>query len=134
MTQDWSDRRREAALEQQRRLDARQAAESERAQALIDAFLARAEQDAVPPEPLVVQGYRGGHARTTLTGWYLKNDRSVALGSDGGFYVLRADLGLRDRLRGFTPTPVPPPLIVGEGGGDGETIDMAAALERHRRR
>ncbi|PWD52192.1 hypothetical protein C8046_17645 [Serinibacter arcticus] len=130
----WAEGRREAALELERRLNERKAAESARAQAMIDAFLATAANEAVAPEPLAVQGYRGGRARTTLTGWYLKKDRSVALGTDGGFYVLRADLSLRERLRGYTPLPVPPPLIVGEGGGDGETIDMSAALERHRRR
>lgn len=131
---DWAQGRREAALEQERRLNERKAAESARAQAMIDAFLASADDAAVAPEPLVVQGYRGGRARTTLRGWYLKADRSVALATDGGFYVLRADLSLLERLRGWTPSPVPPPLIVGEGGGDGETIDMSAALERHRRR
>ncbi|GMA30707.1 hypothetical protein [Litorihabitans aurantiacus] len=129
----WADGRREAAAEQERLLQERRAAESARAQALIDAFVATAAQDAVAPEPLVVQGYRGGRARTGLQGWYLKADRSVGLDTDGRFYVLRADLTLRERLRGLTPRPLPPPLIVGEGGGDGETIDMAAALERHRR-
>lgn len=132
-TTPWAQGRREAALELERRLNERKAAESAKAQSMIDAFLATAGTSATDPEPLTVQGYRGGRARTTLHGWYLKADHSVALGTDGGFYVLRADLSLRERLRGYTPSPVPPPLIVGEGGGDGETIDMSAALERHRR-
>ena len=134
MTQDWAQGRREAAAELERRLLEKQAAESAKAQTLIDAFIATASTQARPPEPLVVQGYRGGQARTTLQGWYLKADRSVGLATDGTFYVLRADLSLRERLRGYTPRALPPPLIVGEGGGDGETIDMADALARHRRR
>ena len=97
----WAQGRREAALELERRLNERKAAESAKAQAMIDAFLADAPTSATDPEPLVVQGYRGGRARTTLQGWYLKADRSVALGTDGGFYVLRADLSLRERLRGL---------------------------------
>lgn len=134
MSEDWAQGRREAAAELERRLRQKRAAESARAQSMIDAFLATAATEAVPPQPLLVRGYRGGQARTGLEGWYLKADESVGLGTDGGFYVLRADLTLRERLRGLTLTPAPPPLIVGEGGGDGETIDMSAALERHRRR
>ncbi|TNU76166.1 hypothetical protein FH969_04315 [Miniimonas arenae] len=131
--QDWAQGRREAAAEHARRLVARKDAEAERAQAMIDAFLATAERDAVPPEPLVVRGRKGGQAKSGLMGWYLKTDRSVAVATDGHFYVMTADLGLVERMRGYRPKPVQPPLIVGEGGGDGETIDMDAALARHLR-
>lgn len=134
MTDDWASGRREAAEELQRRLEERKRLESEKAQAIIDAFLASAQTDAVPPEPLMVKGRSGGRAKTTLRGWYLKTDNSVAVATDGRFYVLTADLGLRERLRGYTPKPTPPPLIVGEGGGDGETIDMTDALQRHRKK
>jgi len=129
--EDWTARRREAAAEQERRLQERKRVESARAQAIIDAFLARAATDAVPPVPLVVRGRRGGQARTSLTGWYLKTDGSVAVSTQGGFYVLIQDLSFLERMRGYTPPPTDPPLIVGEGGGDGETIDMDAALARH---
>lgn len=131
---DWTESRREAAFEQQRRLDARKRAESAKAQAFIDEFMAHADTDAVPPEPLMVKGRSGGTARTPLRGWYLKTDHSSAVATDGHFYVLIADLGLREKLRGYTPKPSDPPLIVGEGGGDGETIDMDAALRRHLKR
>lgn len=133
MSEDWAAGRREAAAELHRRLEERKRIEAGKAQELIDAFLATAATDAVPPEPLMVKGRRGGTTRTTLTGWYLKTDNSVAVATDGHFYVLIADLGLKERLRGYTPSPTDPPLIVGEGGGDGETIDMSAALERHRK-
>ncbi|MBN8884010.1 MAG: hypothetical protein J0H73_17095, partial [Salana multivorans] len=53
--EDWTARRREAAAEQERRLQERKRVESARAQAIIDAFLARAATDAVPPVPLVVR-------------------------------------------------------------------------------
>lgn len=129
--EDWQARRREAAAEQERRLRARKQVESGKAQAIIDAFLARAATDALPPVPLVVRGRHGGQARTPLHGWYLKTDSSVAVATDGRFYVLIQDLTFLERLRGYTPSPVDPPLIVGEGGGDGETIDMDAALDLH---
>jgi hypothetical protein len=81
--------------------------------------------------PLVVQGYGGvGTARTNLTGWYLRNNKTVALGTDGKFYVLIAPLSLMDRLRGLKPTPTRPPLIIGEGGKDGDTIALEDALCR----
>lgn len=133
-SQDWSRQRREAAAEQERRLVARQELESARAQQMIDAFLARAATDATAPQPLVVRGRHGGRAKTNLTGWYLKTDHSVAVATDGHFYVLIQDLTWLERLRGYTPTPSDPPLIVGAGGGDGETIDMDAALALHLRR
>lgn len=130
---DWAASRREAAQELQRRLDDRKRAESERAQKIIDDFLATAATEAEPPQPLVVKGRGGGHARTSLQGWYLKTDHSAAVATDGNFYVLIGEIGLRERLRGYQPTPTPPPLIVGEGGGDGETIDLADALALHQR-
>lgn len=131
MSEDWASGRREAAAELQRRLKARKHQEAVKAQEIIDAFLATAPERAVAPEPLMVKGRSGGRAKTTLRGWYLKTDNSVAVATDGHFYVLTADLGLKERLRGYTPRPTPPPLIVGEGGGDGETIDMSDALARH---
>lgn len=129
--QDWQARRREAAAEQERRLQARKEVEAGRAQVLIDAFIARAATDALPPVPLVVRGRHGGQAKTPLEGWYLKTDNSVAVATDGTFYILIQDLTFLERLRGYRPEPIAPPLIVGEGGGDGETIDMDAALDLH---
>lgn len=131
---DWAAGRREAASEHARRLSERKRLESQRAQALIDAFIAVAASDGVPPEPLVVKGRPKGRARTSLLGWYLKTDHTAAVATDGKFYVLTADLTMLDRVRGVKPIPSDPPLIVGEGGGDGETIDMSAALERHLKR
>ena len=38
--------------------------------------------------------------------------------------------GLKERLRGVQLRPSPPPLIVGKGGRDGETGDLAEFLAR----
>ena len=132
-TNDWAANRREAAAEHERRLIEKQETASARAQVLIDAFLETAATTAREPEPLQVRGYKGGHTKTTLVGWYLRQDQAVGIDTDGKFYILTADIGLKERLRGYTPPASPPPLINGAGGKDGESIDMAIALDRLRR-
>jgi hypothetical protein len=44
--------------------------------------------------------------------------------------VLTAPLSVLDRLRGVQLTPTPPPLVIGAGGKDGDSIELVAALER----
>ncbi|UFU02110.1 hypothetical protein LQF12_11375 [Ruania suaedae] len=129
--QSWASRRREAAAEHERRLVARQASENARAQELLERFARVAGQAGLPTSALEVQGYGGrGSARTPLRGWYLRVDRTAAVGTDGSFYVLTAPLGMWDRLRGVAPEAKPPPLVLGAGGKDGDSIDLRDALER----
>lgn len=111
-------------------LQRRQRAENERAAALLREFAAVA-RDRLPAERLRVRGYGGrGHAASDVTGWYLRSDRSAGLSTDGDFYVLTAPLGLRDRLTGIALEPSAPPMVLGAGGKDGESIDLPVALER----
>ncbi|MBD8061402.1 hypothetical protein [Oceanitalea stevensii] len=127
---DWAEQRREAAAVHADMLEQRQRAEHERAARLLRDFAAVA-RDRLPAEPLRVRGYGGrGEARSGLAGWYLRTDRSAGLSSDGDFYVLTAPLGLRERLRGVDLQPTPPPMVLGAGGRDGESIDLPDALER----
>lgn len=127
---DWAAQRTEAAREQQRRLQARQEAEHARARAILAEFVAVA-RDRLPTETLMVKGYGGrGSARSDVEGWYLRLDRTVGLGVDGEFYVLTAPLGVLDRVRGVRVTPTPPPLVIGAGGKDGDSIELVDALER----
>lgn len=101
-----------------------------RAATLLAEFTEVARQR-LPAVPLRVAGYGGrGTARTPLSGWYLRADRTSGVSTAGHFYVLTAPLTLVDRLRGVTPAPVPPPLVLGAGGRDGESIDLPVALER----
>ncbi|TQL01240.1 hypothetical protein [Cellulomonas sp. SLBN-39] len=130
-TSAWRERRREAAVAHADALAARQRAESDRARALILAFLDDARAAGVAPEPLHARSYDGrARFRTPLHGWYLRRDRTVAVGTDGEFYVLTAPSSLAARLRGVQPAPQEPPLVIGAGGKDGESIDMADALAR----
>ncbi len=68
--------------------------------------------------------------KTDKTGWYLRKNESVAVGTDGGYYILTVPGGLKERLRGVKLQPSPPPLIVGKGGRDGETGDLSEFLQR----
>lgn len=127
----WRERRREAAAAHADALAQKQMQESAQAQVLIQEFIGQAHARGLAPEPLVVQGYGGkGTAKSQVRGWYLRLDKTVGIGENGEFYVLTAPLSLLDRIRGIRITPQPPPLVIGQGGRDGEAMDMADALAR----
>jgi hypothetical protein len=104
-------------------------AESKKAQVLIEAFLADATAAGIAPEPLRATLYTGQSVKTDKRGWYLRKNQSLAIGDDGSYYVLTVPGGLRERLRGVKLTPSAPPLIVGKGGRDGESGDLAEFLQ-----
>lgn len=127
----WAEQRREAALVHEQRLRERQAGETARARALVAQFLERARARGVEPEPLLARDYSGGGPyRTGLRGWYVRTNRSAAVGEDGEFYVLTVAGGFLARVRGSRPAPSDPPLVLGKGGRDGESIDLRDALDR----
>lgn len=129
--EDWSARRREAAAAQGEALAARQNAESQRARVLIAQFVVDATARGVAPEVLRARGYGGkGNYRTTVRGWYLRRDRTVAVGTDGEFYVLTVPPSLSGRIRGVDIQPQDPPMVIGAGGKDGESLDLPLALAR----
>ena len=126
----WRERRTHDAAGQVRRLAERQAAESAQARVLIAGFLEAAANARLEPEPLFARGYGNrGRYRTELVGWYLRVNESAGIDTEGNFYVLTVPGGLRARLVGSTPEASPPPLILGKGGRDGESIDLKEALE-----
>ncbi len=128
---DWRDQRRAAALAHEQALVARQHAESDRARSLIADFVRTAVEREVAPVPLRAQGYGGrGRYRTPLRGWYLRKDETVAVATDGEFYVLTVPRTLGAALHGATPRPQDPPLVIGAGGKDGESLDLGVALAR----
>ncbi|KRD42732.1 hypothetical protein ASE38_00025 [Cellulomonas sp. Root930] len=127
----WREERRAAAAAHGELLEGRQRAESARAQEQIDAFLRRALTFGPAPVPLSARSYDGrARYRTPLTGWYLRRDETVAVDTDGKFYVLTAPSSLAARFRGVSPEPSAPPLVIGAGGKDGESLDMSEALAR----
>lgn len=105
-------------------------AEAEAAQKLIDDFIAQATEQRLEPVPLRAITHGGQSVKTDKLGWYLRKNKSIAVGTDGGYYIMTVPMagGLMDRLRGVKLTPTPPPLVVGRGGRDGETGDLAEFL------
>lgn len=119
------------ALEMAARLRRRQEAESAQAAVLLDVFVRDAQLAGIEPERLTARSYSGDtRYRTNVTGWYLKRDKSVGVGLDGSFYVLHAPGSVLALVRGVTILPSSPPLELGRGGRDGESIPLAEAIAR----
>lgn len=105
--------------------------ESAKAQVLIDRFVARATQAGLPTEELTARPWSGrGRYRTGVVGWYLLSDRSVGVGLDGSYYVLVVAPVWFGRWRTVGVEPTPPPLQVGNGARDGESVALDEALEK----
>jgi hypothetical protein len=127
----WREQRRNAVAGHAAAFEAGRAAEAGQARALLADFVRRAAERGLTPTPLSASSFDGRATyRTKLRGWYLKRNRSIAVGSDGGFYVLNVPSSLRARFAGAEVTPSLPRLVIGAGGGDGETFPLAQLLER----
>ncbi len=105
--------------------------ESTKAQALIDKFVAQAVQGGLATEELKVRPWSGrGRYRTGVTGWYLRRNQSIGVGADGSYYVLLVPKVPFGRWRTVRVDPTPPPLEVGRGGRDGESITLETLLQK----
>ena len=130
-TADWHEQRRRAIAGHAAALEAGRAAEAEEAAALIAEFVRAATERGLSPTVLSARSFDGRSTyRTKIRGWYLKSNKSVAVGTDGGYYVLTVPSSLRARISGADLQPSVPRLVVGAGGGDGETIPLAQLLRR----
>lgn len=131
MTDEWTTRRRYAAAEHAAAQRRARAADSQRARRLIAEFITSAGARALAPGPLRARGYDGRSLyRTGLSGWLLHTDGRMAVGTDGEFYLLSVPTTMRGRLVGVHLEPQDPPLQVGRGAGDGESIALAELLQR----
>lgn len=81
------------------------------------------------PHPLRATLYGGQSVKSDKVGWYIRKNQSIAIGEDGGYYVLTVPGGLRERFTGVKLTPSAPPLVIGRGGKDGESGDLADFLK-----
>ncbi|MEU4661535.1 hypothetical protein AB0F83_07280, partial [Micromonospora chalcea] len=98
---------------------------------LVARFAAEALRRGLRAGRLTATGHDGrGRYRTRITGWYVDRAHSRAVDTDGRFYLLTVPPGLRTRLLGADPPPSPPPLVVGRGGRDGESVPLATLLSR----
>lgn len=106
-------------------------AEAASAQTLIDAFVKQAQDRGLPAVPLKATTFAGQVVKTDKRGWYIRRNKSIAIGEDGGYYILTVGGGgMLDRWRGIGLEKTLPPMVVGRGGRDGETGDLAEFLDR----
>ncbi len=115
--------RRVELAQAQARLEAREA------QVLINQFLIDAAAAGIAPVRLEANLLGGGRVKTDQYGWYLRKNKSLAIGVDGGYYVLTVPGGWRERLFGATVASSQPVLVIGRGGRDGETGDLSEFLQ-----
>jgi hypothetical protein len=128
---EWQEQRRQAIAGHAAALEAGRAAEAREAGALLDDFVRRATDRGLQPHTLQARTFDGRATyRTHVRGWYLKSNRSVAVGEDGEYYVLTVPASLRARFTGADLSPSTPRLIVGAGGGDGETVPLKQLLDK----
>ena len=127
--QDWARRRRETAQGQADRLARRRAAETARAQEMVHEFAREAQEHGINPAPLLARtGESKPIYRTGLVGWYLARDGSLGVTTDGDYYHLASPRSLKARLLGVHLEPTEPPLQVGAGGRDGESVALDVLL------
>ncbi|GGB82900.1 hypothetical protein N798_09560 [Knoellia flava TL1] len=105
-------------------------AEARRAAEMVSAFAGQMRSAGVEPTRLRARPYSGsGSLRTDVVGWYVRRDRSAAVGTDGRWYVLVVPPSLRGRLTGVHLEPTDAPLQVGAGGRDGDSIALDILLQ-----
>lgn len=134
MADDAVDRRDERAAQADYHVAAQQrrdAEESAKAQVLLDAFVEQATAARLPTEELTARPWSGsGRYRTGVVGWYLKRDQSVGVSTDGLFYVLVVAPQRFGRWRTVAVEATPPPLQVGKGGRDGDSVALDTLLQK----
>ena len=129
MPEDWQERRRDAAVERAATLARQRAVETREARVLVDDFVAQARARGLRTSDLLARSHNGrARYRTGLTGWYLKRNGSLAVTDDGDYVIMSAPSSLRARLSGTTLTPDDPPLAVGVGARDGESMPLRELL------
>jgi hypothetical protein len=127
----WQRKRRDAADEHLAALERRKAAETEQAAEQVAAFVQEARARNLATTRLRAGSHNGRTTyKTRLEGWYVKRNQTLGIGVDGKFYILSAPGGLTARVTGVDVHPSDPPLIVGAGGRDGESMPIGELLQQ----
>lgn len=127
----WREQKTRNAQYLEEELRRRRKRESDQARALLADFIALATAQGLAPVPLFARSFNGrSRYKTGVLGWYLKSDESLAVDTGGQFYILSVDNSLLARFVGTTISPSDPPLVLGAGGRDGESIDLVEAIDR----
>ncbi|TDD72223.1 hypothetical protein E1262_02560 [Jiangella aurantiaca] len=127
----WREQRRDVVRAQAEALARKQAAETERAKALVAEFVAAMTAAGVPAHPLRARAAEGAvRYKTGLRGWYVRRNGAMAVGEDGAFYLMDVPRSPRSRLLGVRIAPSDPPLHVGVGARDGESMPLERLLRQ----
>jgi hypothetical protein len=127
----WREKRREASAVHAAALEHRKAAETAQARALLAEFVRKMEAQGIEPRPLRAPVVGSGASyRTDITGWYLRRNQSLGADTDGNYYILGTPASLKARLFGLRILPSDPPLTVGLGARDGESVPLEQLLRR----
>ncbi|GAA0929033.1 hypothetical protein GCM10009554_11090 [Kribbella koreensis] len=128
--QTWREARREAAAAQAAALQHRKDNETAQARKLLAEFVATMHSRGIEPQPLraPVVG-TGASYRTDVTGWYLRRNQSLGVDAEGNFYILGMQPSVKARLLGVRVVPSDPPIIIGQGARDGESLPLKQLLE-----
>ncbi len=96
---------------------------------MVRGFAEQAQDAGIEPERLSARTYSGRTLlKTDVVGWYINRACSVGVSVDGGFYLLHAQGGWSARFKGVHLEPSDPPLELGRGARDGESMPMNKAL------
>ncbi|MEV0283140.1 MULTISPECIES: hypothetical protein [unclassified Kribbella] len=125
----WREKRREASAAHAAALEQRKAAETAQARALLTDFVQQLRARGVEPQALraPVTGSSASY-RTDITGWYLRRNHSLAVDTDANFYILGTAASVKSRVLGVRILPSDPPLTVGLGARDGESMPLQQLL------
>ena len=127
----WREERRQAAAVHAAALEHRKASETAQARAQLAEFVRKMKAQGVEPRPLRASVVGSGVSyRTDITGWYLRRNRSLGADTDGNYYILGTPASLKARLFGVRILPSDPPLTVGLGARDGESMSLEQLLRR----
>jgi hypothetical protein len=128
--QSWREARREAAAAQAAALQHRKDNETAQARKLLAEFVARMQALGIDPQPLRAPVVGSGASyRTDVTGWYLRRNQSLGVDAEGNFYILGMQSSVKARLLGVQVLPSDPPIIIGLGARDGESLPLKQLLE-----
>lgn len=126
---DSGDELTDRAFAKAQKLELARQAEAREASALIQQFVTDAKAAGLATEVLKARAYSGdARYKTNVTGWYIRRDRSIGIGEDGGFYVLSTPSSVKARITGVTLDPKDPPMELGKGARDGESMPLPQAL------
>ncbi|AYY11696.1 hypothetical protein EF847_02090 [Actinobacteria bacterium YIM 96077] len=126
----WRRQRSDALAARAAALDRKREAETAQARKLLAEFVDELVRLGIPPSRLRARvPERRVTYRTGISGWYLRRNRSLGVDVHGAFYVLDTPWSLRSRLFGADVSPSDPPLTVGAGARDGESMPLARLLQ-----